>query len=384
MAIREPYEFEQRILLVVTGKTPQIVTETLYKLAVDNDPAFVPTEIHLITTAEGAKSAKVALLGVGKQEGQFHQFCRDFSFAGIRFTEDYIHVIEDQLSGQFLNDAQSTLHNQIASDFIMQVVQQLTQAENSALHVSIAGGRKTMSYYTGYALSLYGRMQDRLSHVLVNEPFQNNREFFYPPPSPVSLEVANEYFSTDDARIILSDIPYVRMRYHVPDGLLNGKAGFQETVEKIQRFVEPESLVIQVKKRLLVLNNVSVKLPASDCAFYSWMAQRALDKESALCLDDDAFMDDYLAVYARFVGTHSGMYERAEKVAVKKGVKEQKDWFFQRKGKVHKLIEAELGKRLAQPFLIETVDKSGKVAYQLRLTAESIAIEAEEGLCLKK
>nr|CAA6825505.1 MAG: CRISPR-associated protein, Csx3 family [uncultured Thiotrichaceae bacterium] len=376
MGIREPYTFKRRVLLVVTGKTPQIVTETLYKLAVGNEPVFIPTEIHLVTTAEGAKSAKVALLGVGEQEGKFQQFCRDFALTEICFTENFIHVIEDQLHGEFLNDAQSTLHNEVASDFITQVIQELTQDEDSALHVSIAGGRKTMSYYAGYALSLYGRMQDRLSHVLVNEPFQNNREFFYPPPSPVSLEVDNEYFSTDDARIILADIPYVRMRYHVPDGLLNGKAGFQETVEKIQRFVEPESLAIRFKQRVLVLNNVPVKIPAADCAFYSWMAQRALDKTGALCLDDDAFMDDYLAVYARVVGAHSGMYERAESVALKKGVKEQKDWFFQRKGKVHKLIEAELGKRLAQPFLIETVDKSGKAAYQLKLAAESIAIEA--------
>jgi CRISPR-associated protein (TIGR02584 family) len=35
--------------------------------------------------------------------------------------------------------------------------------------MSIAGGRKTMGFYAGYALSLYGRAQDRMSHVLVEE-----------------------------------------------------------------------------------------------------------------------------------------------------------------------------------------------------------------------
>lgn len=168
----EPHQYDRRILLVVIGKTPQIVTETLYKLTIDTRPAFIPTEIHLITTTEGANSAKVSLLGVGEQQGRFRQFCCDYGFDSIRFTEDQIHIIEDG-SGEFLSDAESTEHNRITADFITRVIQELAADEQCALHVSLAGGRKTMSYYAGYALSLYGRMQDRLSHVLVNEPFQH-------------------------------------------------------------------------------------------------------------------------------------------------------------------------------------------------------------------
>ena len=39
-----------------------------------------------------------------------------------------------------------------------------------------------MGFYLGYALSLYSRAQDRLSHVLVNSPFESHSEFFYPTP----------------------------------------------------------------------------------------------------------------------------------------------------------------------------------------------------------
>jgi CRISPR-associated protein (TIGR02584 family) len=49
-----------------------------------------------------------------------------------------------------------------------------------SLHVSIAGGRKTMGFYAGYALSLYGRAQDRMSHVLVDEKFEKGINFYYP------------------------------------------------------------------------------------------------------------------------------------------------------------------------------------------------------------
>ena len=50
-----PAAYPRRILLAVTGLSPQIVTETLHALAVGGEQPFVPTEIHLITTAEGAE-----------------------------------------------------------------------------------------------------------------------------------------------------------------------------------------------------------------------------------------------------------------------------------------------------------------------------------------
>jgi hypothetical protein len=41
--------YTRRVLLAVTGLSPQIVTETLYALAVDHQPVWIPTEIRIIT-----------------------------------------------------------------------------------------------------------------------------------------------------------------------------------------------------------------------------------------------------------------------------------------------------------------------------------------------
>ena len=65
----------RRILLAATGLSPQIVTETLYALAVaqprgHEEEAFVPTEVQIVTTAEGARLARTALLH--PDGGQFH------------------------------------------------------------------------------------------------------------------------------------------------------------------------------------------------------------------------------------------------------------------------------------------------------------------------
>ncbi|MCI5168387.1 MAG: TIGR02584 family CRISPR-associated protein, partial [Candidatus Electrothrix sp. GM3_4] len=124
--MHQPHKYSRRILLAVIGMTPQILTETLYKLAVDSDPAFVPTKIHLITTARGAKSAKNALLGVGGDKGEFYRFCEDYKLNGIRFQSNHIHRISGP-DGPFINGTESAEHNRITADFITEQVRSFTE-----------------------------------------------------------------------------------------------------------------------------------------------------------------------------------------------------------------------------------------------------------------
>lgn len=81
-------------------------------------------------------------------------------------------------NGRELDDSRSLDDNQAIADFIIDEVRALTSDENTQLHASIAGGRKTMTFFLGYAMSLFGRTQDRLSHVLVSEPYENLPDFF--------------------------------------------------------------------------------------------------------------------------------------------------------------------------------------------------------------
>ncbi len=159
-----PEAFSRRILVAVCGLSPQILTETLYALAVVGQPSFVPTEIHLLTTREGAHRARLTLLH--PDGGKFHQLCRDYGLPRIAFDTGHIHLIADP-GGDALDDIRSPRENEYLADHITQAIRQHTLDTQAALHVSMAGGRKTMGYYAGYALSLFGRQQDRLSHVLV-------------------------------------------------------------------------------------------------------------------------------------------------------------------------------------------------------------------------
>jgi CRISPR-associated protein (TIGR02584 family) len=379
-----PHQYEKRILLVVIGMTPQIVTETLYKLAVDSDPQYIPTEIHLITTKEGANSAEMALLGTAHDQGWFYIFCEDYGISGITFNKENIHIIADT-EGQFIDDSQSSAHNKIASDFITNKVKEFTQDNTTSLHVSLAGGRKTMSYYAGYALSLYGRWQDRLSHVLVNFPFMNNSNFFYPRPKAERFSIENRHYSTDDAHIILSDIPYVRMRYQVPEALLKGSAGFQETVEKIQLFNQAPTIQLYLKNNTVVLNGCEIQLTPRIFAFYVWFCQRQKEQKEALDLDQDDFVSDFLAVFKYFISEYSGRYEYIEKmldhpqdppkIKQQKG-KQRNKWFKNTRGtKLHKALRDTLGKTYASHFYIEQNDEGH---FQLDVDGNCIEFFREE------
>lgn len=264
------------ILVCVTGLTPQVVTETLYALAVQSDPPWVPAEIHVITTGIGRDRLELSLLDSRGGQDYLGRFCRDYGLdrAAIRFDSDYIHVIRG-VDGSELDDIVDEAGNHAAADQITRLLRELTRAPGNRLHVSLAGGRKTMGFYIGYALSLYARPQDRLSHVLVNPPFESHPEFFYPPPQPRTLSVPdrNCFVSTADARIRLAEIPFVRLRDVQP--MLAGDLSFSEAVALTQQALDRPELRIDLDRRQAYLQGRPVRLSPTQFTWLVWFADRA-------------------------------------------------------------------------------------------------------------
>lgn len=131
-SITEAHPDPRRILLAVTGLSPQIVTETLYALWRSN-PQTVPTEVHLITTATGADHARLNLLSPAI--GWLERLRREYDLPSIRFPASHIHVIPGR-DGLPLDDIRTPDENVCAADFITDLVRRLTAEEDSALHVS--------------------------------------------------------------------------------------------------------------------------------------------------------------------------------------------------------------------------------------------------------
>ena len=367
------HSYPRRILLAVTGLTPQVITETLYALAVQRQPAFIPTDIHLLTTYEGAEAARLGLLS--DEPGWFQRLRADFDLPPIRFDVSHIHTLVDD-QGQPLSDIRTPQDNQRAADTITELVRHFTADPAAQLHVSIAGGRKTMGYYLGYALSLFGRPQDCLSHVLVSEPFEGCPDFYYPTPyNRVIVLRDNKLADTRDAQVTLAEIPFVRLRDELNNRLLTGAASFGQTVAAAQRALLPPALVIDLTGRRLTAAGEPVDLPPVDLAFYSLMARRQCQGKGFVSRGASGLDQAFLAEYRQIVGDHSGEMERIEE-ALKAGM--DVAYFDQRKSRVNGLLEEVLGRQLAAPYLIQSEGRRPKTRYGVGLLANAIRFGAVE------
>lgn len=361
----------RRILLAVTGLSPQIVTETLYALGVATAPGhvpFVPTEIHLLTTAEGAKLARTALLH--PDGGQFHALLADYPQLGRpAFDNAHIHTIEDA-AGQPLADIRTPGENASAADSITALMARLTRDDQAQLHVSIAGGRKTMGFYLGYAFSLFARPQDELSHVLVSSPFEGHPEFFYPPATPRRLATRDgQHIDTADARITLARIPVVRLRHGQPQALLAGTASFGDTVAAIQQSLEPPRLHIDLPGRRVQCGATTVHLPPAQLAWLAWWARQTLEQRGPQNWRT-ADATTFLALYRHVVGIDAVAYENAQK-RLHDGM--EKEFFEQNNAKLERALKAQLG-LAAAPYLLATSGKRPNTVRSLNLAASAITL----------
>lgn len=371
-----PHAYARRILLAVTGLSPQIITETIYALAIaPKKPRelWVPTEIHVITTATGARHARLNLLA--EKTGRFHSLRADYRLPDIAFPTENIHILAGA-EGHTLDDIRSSEENEHAADFITDIVRRLTESDASALHVSIAGGRKTMGYYLGYALSLYGRSQDRLSHVLVTEPFESNRDFYYPTPYeyPIHVRRNDKEISYDarEAKVDLAEIPFVRMREDLPKALLAGRTRFSQAVAEAQKTQPPVALSLDPVTRTVTAGGESFTLKPAEFSFYWMLAERARCVKPGLHWSEPV-AHELLTYLGKLINPHSGDYVKAEKAYRSY----TKDNFDPAKAHVNRSIKKALGDRRAQPYLISLQETIPGARYRrsgLNLHAAAIVI----------
>ena len=264
----------RKVLLCVTGLSPQIVTETLYALAIAQETPWIPSEIRLLTTTRGAENARLMLLS--EQPGWFHRLCRDWSLPAIAFNDSHIEVIANS-AGQPLDDILDDADNQCAADSISDCVRRLTQDDDTEIHASIAGGRKTMGFFMGYAMGLWGRPQDRLSHVLVSSPFESRAEFFYPTPTPCVIPAnsrGQDPLDASKARVWLGNIPFVRLRHLLPESLRVGQGRFADAVSAANTALDQISLDIDLAQSAIRINGTRLRLQPMQFALMTLLAWR--------------------------------------------------------------------------------------------------------------
>lgn len=367
-----PHEHPRRVLLAVCGLSPQIVTETIYALAADPVQPFVPTEVHLVTTAEGARRAELALLS--NDLGWFHKLQQDYALPGMQFDRSHIHVIPNR-QGRAMEDIRTPEDNQAAADCLTEHVRRFTSDPHCAVHVSIAGGRKTMGFYLGYALSLYGRSQDRLSHVLVSSPFESSWDFFYPTPYSRVLQTSDgKLVDSAMAEVTLAEIPFVSLRHGLPEALLQGQASFNDTVDAARVALAPAQLCLNLRSRTVQAAGRSFTLPPAEMALLCVFARHHADGGSPLAapakgVPDPDWARRYLREYRAIVGDLADL--DATERALRQGM--DGEYFSARKSKLDKKMKAALG-QAASLYRIQDGGKRPR-RYALSLMSDAILFD---------
>lgn len=268
-----PHDYPRRALVCMVGLSPAVVTETLYALVKQQEPAFVPTELHVITTTRGAEGVHRHLLADG--EGHFHRLLAEH-LPGHAVSFDpqrNVHLVCD--GDTPLPDIVEPAHQCLMADTILRVLRELAADPQCAIHASIAGGRKSMSFYMGYGMSLLARAQDRMSHVLVMPEDFEHPEFFYPPLVPRELTTRDKRtVNTRDARLALAPVSFVRLADGGADWLRQTRSSFDEAVAFAQLALTPQPVTLHLESGTVESGGCSARLEPVEMAWYSYLARR--------------------------------------------------------------------------------------------------------------
>ena len=374
-------------LVFVAGTTPQIITETIYALSQKTNPVY-PDELFIIITSTGRRKIEDTLL----KQGVLKSLVKEYSLPEIRLTEDSFIIVRDE-TGREIDDIKDESENEVMGDLITSLIQRLTADKGTRLHCSLAGGRKTMSFYLGAALQLFGRPWDKLYHVLVTPEFETNPAFFYKPKKNRMIECrlpggVTKRLNIRDAEIYLTDLPFIRLGNRLS---LHGKS-FTDLVAEGQR--EIDMAVIQPDVRVdltrgeVNIGNILIRIPPVQIIIYMAFLRQKLEDckqpDRQYCAECTDCFKPLLHLKRHFIKAMSEDYGRLYGNSSAKAGEWRDKWsgdpafdgmIRQNMSKINKAIRNNIADSALLPYYIIAVSKKyGDTRYGIRVDKGKIKI----------
>src|SRR3984893_869586 len=285
------------VLLAVTGMSPAILTETVWALAQENPPVL-PARIVVLTSTVGKSQIERELF---TPQPHFDDQCgwdclreklreRGQDMKGrLRFDPaSDLHILtrwdESSHRNLLLSDIRTADDNEAVADRILEFVRSIVASPDTRLIASIAGGRKTMGTLLYACMTLVGREDDRLTHVLVNEPFDDARlspRFYFPEqPSAKLTTPDNKTVLAAEAHIDLADVPFVPLRNLFAKELGRMPGRFSALVAQCSEGIRKRSgnsvkLVVHRSRPEIEVNDIRVKLSPKEHLIALFLADRS-------------------------------------------------------------------------------------------------------------
>jgi CRISPR-associated protein (TIGR02584 family) len=301
------------VLLAVTGMSPAILTETIWALAHpaagSDESSVIPQRVIVLTTSAGRREIESGLFAPLERFGGITAWdslrtalqAEGFNLEGrLRFgtTADDIRVFTTthRNSGRSteMEDIRTPADNEAAANFMLEQVRGLVEDPDKQVIASLAGGRKTMSALLYACFSLVGRETDRLTHVLVGEPYDQIREFYYPgQPGGAVARRDGSSCHPQQASVELADVPFVPLRQLFRRELGHPAGGFMRLVESCQagvrkRIAENLRLTVWRSRTEIEVQGTRLPLAHREHMIMLFLAARLKDGEPALSNQKDA------------------------------------------------------------------------------------------------
>lgn len=375
----------KNILLAIMGVSPQVLTETLYAIHMQGKP--FPDEVYLITSVN-AKAKAVEWLF---EKGKIEQLKVHYGLPDFKFSLSNILLMEHD-DGEAVFDGREEGDQQSIADSITRIVAKFTSDESCRIHASIAGGRKTMAFYMGYAMSIFGRDQDILSHVFVSKDFEFSDQFFFPTLNDNYIAKGDIPLNTKDAKVTLAEIPFVRMRNMVDQGFINQVKcnSFSKSIELLNAYKNKKITVeVVTHKKCLLVNSIQIKLPPKELAFYLWLSklpERKINVDRDFCVDS-TYSASYLKIYSIIAGDSRVFASFNVDREIVEGRSEEalsklpdlkpfeKDWLQQARSKINGQLKKCLDERVATAVEIKSQEYDTQLHKVRYFISESLAVE---------
>jgi len=300
------------VLLAVTGMSPAILTETIWALAHENPPSL-PDRVIVLTTSIGKEQIVRELF---TPQPHFNNQCgwdclreklqdQGHNLQGkLRFdpASGDLRVLtrweENSHCHQLLSDIRTQQENAAVADQIQEIVRGLVENPDIYLITSIAGGRKTIGTLLYACMTLIGRESDRVTHVLVNEPYDDPRlmpKFYFPeqPIADLGVIPENKFVQAKDARIVLADLPFVPLRNLFAKEVGRMPGTFTALVARCSTEVRNRAaadvkLLVHRSRPEIAVNGIRIKLSPREQLVVLFLAERAHRRRPAFGIYKEA------------------------------------------------------------------------------------------------
>ena len=235
---------KKNILISGIGTSPAVLTETVWCLAHQSVPV-VPDEVVVLTTESGKERLYAEILN--GESSVWRRMCESLREDKVDidgklvFGKTSVRVIPDA-HGNEIYDLRSGEDNLRAADFMLQQLRQYTESSDTVVLASIAGGRKTMSALPFSCMTLLGREDDKVFHVLLPPEFEGGvtPPMYYPVKGVTyTNRMTGKTYKSEKFQSELFEVPFVRMRGWYQEKFKNIPPSYRTLISKVQTVAPP-------------------------------------------------------------------------------------------------------------------------------------------------